>query len=145
MNWWFSEVGHLVKCKLMIFRDWPPYLSTIWRWFLEVYPHLCIMSWWFPQLGDFLKYKLIISSGGPPLSFYYELMMGHLLRCNLMILVSPLTFLRSVNLVNFSINLPLEGPTSEDNYRTRAIISRGLYFFLLIFHWGCGLYYRPFM
>ena len=30
-------------------------------------------------------------------------------------------------------------------YRTRAIISRGLYFFLPSFHFSCGLYYRQFM
>ena len=30
-------------------------------------------------------------------------------------------------------------------YRTRAIISRGLYFFLPNFHFGCGLYCRQFM
>ena len=29
-------------------------------------------------------------------------------------------------------------------YRTRAIISRGLYFFLPNFHFSCGLYYRQF-
>ena len=31
---------------------------------------------------------------------------------------------------------------SQNIYRTRAIISRGLYFFLLIFHYGCGLFCR---
>ena len=30
-------------------------------------------------------------------------------------------------------------------YRTRAIISRGFYFFLPNFHFGCGLYCRQFM
>ena len=30
-------------------------------------------------------------------------------------------------------------------YRTRAIISRSLYFFLPNFHFGCGLYCRQFM
>ena len=30
-------------------------------------------------------------------------------------------------------------------YRTRAIISRGLYSFLPNFHFSCGLYYRQFM
>ena len=30
-------------------------------------------------------------------------------------------------------------------YRTRAIISRGLYFFLHNFHFSCGLFYRQFM
>ena len=33
----------------------------------------------------------------------------------------------------------------HNRYRTRAIISRGLYSFLPNFHFSCGLYYRQFM
>ena len=33
----------------------------------------------------------------------------------------------------------------KKKYRTRTIISRGLYFFLPNFHFSCGLYYRQLM
>ena len=50
MNWWFPELGHLLKCKLMIFRG---------AIFLT-------MAWWFPEIGHLLKCYLMILRGGPP-------------------------------------------------------------------------------
>ena len=88
MNWWFPEVGHLLRCNLMIFRGGHPYLFTMNWWFPEVDylskcylrifrggpPYLFTMIWWLPEVG--------------PLSLYYELMIFR------------------VNLFNFFITLP---------------------------------------
>jgi hypothetical protein len=73
------EMGHLLKCNLMIFRGGTPYLFT--------------MTWRFSGVGHLLKCKLMIFRGGPsyictvswrfskvdPLSLYYELMIFRVL------------------------------------------------------------------